>query len=91
MTTTIKVSDETKHLLDMLQARMTLALRRKKNLTELIDDITRLALRHEDELLHDTDKRSMGTKEKNPDRRRQIGRKSRDVAGKTGEYIYVED
>jgi len=51
MTTTIKVSDETKQLLDMLQAKMTLTLRRKKTLTELIDDITRLALRHEDELL----------------------------------------
>ncbi len=51
MTSTIKVSDETKQLLDMLQAKMTLTLRKKKTLTELIDSIARLALRHETELL----------------------------------------
>jgi|SRR3989304_5487364 len=51
MTTTIKVSDETKQLLDMLQAKMTLTLRRKKTLTELIDSIARLAVKHENELL----------------------------------------
>ncbi len=51
MATTIKVSDETKQLLDILQAKMTLTLRKKKTLSELIDDITQIALRHEDELL----------------------------------------
>jgi predicted transcriptional regulator len=51
MTTTIKVSDETKQLLDMLQARMTLKFQKKKTLTELIDAITRIALKHENELL----------------------------------------
>jgi hypothetical protein len=51
MTTTIKVTDETKQLLDMLQARMTLKFQKKKTLTELIDAITRIALKHEDELL----------------------------------------
>ena len=51
MTTTIKVSDETKQLLDMLQARMTLKFQKKKTLTELVDSITRIALKHEDELL----------------------------------------
>jgi len=50
-TTTIKVSNETKQLLDMLQAKMTLTSRKKKTLTELVDTITRLALRHENELL----------------------------------------
>jgi hypothetical protein len=51
MTTTIKVTDETKQLLDMLQARMTLKFQKKKTLTELIDAITRIALKHEDDLL----------------------------------------
>ncbi len=64
-TTTIKVSNETKQLLDMLQAKITLTLRKKKTLSELIDDITQTALRHEDELLQAekttfTDKSDMG-------------------------------
>ena len=51
MVTTIKVTDDTKQLLDMIQARITLARRKKVTLTELIAAMTRLALKHEDELL----------------------------------------
>jgi hypothetical protein len=50
MVTTIKVTDETKQLLDMIQARITLARHKKMTLTELIDAMTQLALKHEDEL-----------------------------------------
>jgi len=42
VTTTIEVTDETKQLLDMLQARMTLKFQKKKTLTELVDAITRM-------------------------------------------------
>jgi len=51
MTTTIKVTDETKQLLDMLQAKMTLKFQKKKTLTEIVDAITRIALKHENELM----------------------------------------
>jgi len=51
MTTKIKVSDETKQVLDMLQAKMTLKFRNKKTLSELVDAITRIALKHEKDLM----------------------------------------
>ena len=84
MTTTIKVSDETKQLLDMLQAKMTLAFRKKKPLSELIDDITRIALRHEDELLQI---------KKSPEKAapNNISRMVKTDAGTADDYIYVED
>ncbi len=86
MTTTIKVSDETKQLLDMLQAKMTLAFRKKKPLSELIDDITRIALRHEDELLQI--KKSPSQEKAAP---KNISRMVKTDAGTVDDYVYVED
>ena len=88
MTTTIKVSDETKQLLDMLQAKMTLTLRKKKTLTELVDSIARLALRHETELLQ-PDK--LPALEKDPAMKPPIDWGIRTDASKVDEYIYTED
>ncbi len=86
MTTTIKVSDETKQLLDMLQAKMTLTFRKKKPLSELIDDITRIALRHEDELLQI--KKSPSREKAAPN---NISRMVKTDAGTVDDYVYVED
>ena len=86
MTTTIKVSDETKQMLDMLQAKMTLKLRRKKTLTELIDIITRLAMKHENELLGIEKSPPL---EKDPATKLPRGVKT--DASKIDEYIYTED
>lgn len=85
MTTTIKVSDETKQRLDMIQAKITLARRRKVTLMELIDIMTQIALRHEDELLQiEKPQRA----EKNPDA--PIGRRGSGGAGKADDYVYEE-
>ncbi|MCZ7380056.1 MAG: hypothetical protein O8C64_00555 [Candidatus Methanoperedens sp.] len=84
MTTTIKVSDETKQLLDMLQAKMTLTFRKKKPLSELIDDITRIALRHEDELLQVKKTPSQAAP-------KNISRMVKTDAGTMDDYVYVED
>ncbi len=85
MTTTIKVSDETKQRLDMIQAKITLARRRKVTLMELIDTMTQIALRHEDELLQiEKPQRA----EKNPDA--PASRRGRGGAGKVGDYVYEE-
>ncbi len=86
MTTTIKVSDETKQLLDMLQAKMTLTFRKKKPLSELIDDITRIALRHEDELLQI--KKTPSQEKTAP---KSISRMVKTDAGTMDDYVYVED
>lgn len=83
MTTTIKVSDETKQMLDMLQAKMTLKLRRKKTLTELIDIITRLAMKHENELL--------GIPPLEKDLVTKPPRGVKTDASRIDEYIYTED
>ena len=88
MTTTIKVSDETKQLLDMLQAKMTLKLHKKKTLTELIDIITRLALRHENELL-ETDE--LPPLENDPAMKPPLDWGVKTDASKIDEYIYTED
>lgn len=88
MTTTIKVSDETKQLLDMLQAKITLTLRKKKTLTDLIDSIARLALRHENELLQ-PDK--LPALEKDPAMKPPIDWGVRTDASRVDEYIYTED
>lgn len=88
MTTTIKVSDETKQLLDMLQAKMTLTLRKKKTLTDLIDLIARLALRHEYELLQ-PDK--LPALEKDPAMKPPIDWEMKTDASRVDEYIYTED
>lgn len=88
MTTTIKVSMETKQLLDMLQAKMTLTLRKKKTLTELIDTITRLALKHEKELL---EAEELPPIEKDPAMAPPIDWGVRTDASKVDEYIYTED
>ncbi len=87
-TTTIKVSDETKQLLDMLQAKMTLTFRKKKTLTELVDTITRLALRHENELL---DTKKLPSLEKDPAMQPPIDWGVKTDASKVDEYIYTED
>lgn len=87
MTTTIKVSDETKQLLDMLQAKMTLTFRRKKTLTELLDTITRLALKHENELLG-TEK--LPPLENDPAMKKPIDWGVNTDASKIDEYIYTE-
>jgi hypothetical protein len=86
MTTTIKVSDETKQMLDMLQAKMTLKLRRKKTMTELIDIITRLAMKHENELLGIEKSPLL---EKDPAAKPPPGVKT--DASKVDEYVYTED
>jgi hypothetical protein len=88
MTTTIKVSNETKQLLDMLQAKMTLTFRKKKTLTELIDAITRVALRHENELI-ETEK--LPPLEKDPAMKPPIDWGVKTDASKVDEYIYTED
>ena len=88
MTTTIKVSDETKHMLDMLQAKMTLKLRRKKTLTELIDIITRFALRHGNELI-ETDE--LPPLENDPAMKPPLDWGVKTDASKIDEYIYTED
>ncbi|MCZ7399708.1 MAG: hypothetical protein O8C62_08545 [Candidatus Methanoperedens sp.] len=86
MTTTIKVSDETKQLLDMLQAKMTLTFRKKKPLSDLIDDVTRIALRHEDELLQI--KKTPSQEKAAP---KNISRMVKADAGTVDDYVYVED
>jgi hypothetical protein len=88
VTTTIKVSDETKQILDMLQARMTLAFRKKKTLTELIDTLTRLALRHEKELL---EVEKLPPLEKDPAMKPPIDWGAKTDARKVDEYIYTEE
>lgn len=87
-TTTIKVSDETKQLLDMLQAKMTLTFRKKKTLTELIDTITRFALRHENELI---EPEKLPPLEKDPAMKPPIDWGVKTDASKVEEYIYTED
>jgi hypothetical protein len=88
MTTTIKVSDETKQLLDMLQARMTLNFRKKKTLTELIDSMARLALKYENELFQPEKLPSL---EKDPAMRPPIDWGIKTDASRVDEYIYTED
>lgn len=88
MTTTIKISDETKQLLDMLQARLTLTFRKKKTLTELIDSMTRLALKHENELFQPE---KLPPLEKDPAMRPPIDWGIKTDASRVDEYIYTED
>lgn len=84
MTTTIKVTDETKQLLDMLQAKMTLVHRKKKTLSEIIDTIVKVALRHEDELFN-------AENLKNPSMKPLSRKRGRADAGKVSGYIYTEE
>ncbi len=88
ITTTIKVSNETKQLLDILQAKMTIASRKKKTLTELIDAITRVALRHENELI-ETEK--LPPLEEDPAMKPPIDWGVKTDASKVDAYIYKED
>ncbi|MCX9011303.1 MAG: hypothetical protein OIN66_09285 [Candidatus Methanoperedens sp.] len=85
MTTTIKVSDITKQRLDMIQAKITLVRRSKVTLMELIDIMTRIALRHEDELLGDQRPRH---NEKEAEA--SADKRSRDGGDRTDEYVYEE-
>ena len=87
-TTSIKVSNETKQLLDILQAKMTLTFRKKKTLTELMDTITRLALRHENELL---DSEILPPLDKDPAMKPPIDWGVKTDASKVDEYIYTEE
>lgn len=50
MATSIKVSDETKQKLDLLQARITIKTGEKISLQDVVETISGLALRHEDEI-----------------------------------------
>ena len=84
-TTTVKVTYETKQLLDMLQAKMTLTSRKKKTLTELIDIITRFALKHENELLEAENLPPL-KKVKPP-----VDREVKTDSGIADEYISTED
>lgn len=88
MTTTIKVSDETKQLLDMLQAKMTLTIRKKKTLSEILDTITRIALRHENEFLK---AQKLPPLEKDPAMKPPIDWGIKTDASKVDEYIYRDD
>ena len=88
MTTSIKVSDETKHLLDMFQAKMTLTSGKKKNLTELVDDMIQIAIHHENELLK-IDK--LPPLEKDPAMKPPIDWGIVTDASKVDEYLYTED
>ncbi|HEY9247109.1 MAG TPA: hypothetical protein VIO11_09710 [Candidatus Methanoperedens sp.] len=88
MTTTIKVSDQTKQVLDMLQAKMTLASQKKMTLTELIDSVTRLALKHEKELL---EAEKLPLLEKDPAMKPPIDWGIRTDASKVDEYLYSDD
>jgi hypothetical protein len=88
MATTIKVSDRTKKLLDMLQAKVTLAHQKKKTLTDLVDEITRMALKHEDELLQ-TEK--LPPLNKDPAMKPPIDWGVRTDASRVDEYLYAGD
>lgn len=88
MPTTIKVSDETKKLLDTIQARVTLTTGKKKTLSEIIDTITRIALRHENELLQ---AEKLPPLEKDPAMKPPIDWGVKTDASKVDEYIYTED
>lgn len=85
MTTTIKVSDETEQLLDMLQAKMMLKLHKKKTMTELIDITTRLALKYENELL---EAEKLIPLEKYPAMKQPIDWGVKTDASKVDEHIY---
>lgn len=87
MTTTIKVTDETKQLLDMLQARMTLKFQKKKTLTELVDTITRIALRHENDLM---ESEKLPPLDKDPAMKPPIDWGVSTDASKVDEYLYTE-
>lgn len=65
---------------------MTLAFRKKKPLSELIDDITRVALRHEDELLQV--KKSLSQEKAAP---KNISRMVKTDAETVGDYVNVEE
>ncbi len=88
MSTTIKVSDETKQLLDRIQAKMTLTFHKKKTLSELVDIIIQLALKHEDELLQ---AEKLPSLEKDPAMKPPIDWGIETDASKIDEYIYSED
>ncbi len=88
MPTTIKISDETKQFLDMIQARMTLTFHKKKTLSELVDMIIQLALKHEDELLQ---AEKLPPLEKDPAMKPPIDWGIKTDASKVDEYIYAED
>jgi len=87
MTTTIKVTDETKQLLDMLQARMTLKFQKKKTLTELVDAITRIALKHENDLM---ESEKLPPLDKDPAMKPPIDWRVSTDASKVDEYIQIE-
>jgi hypothetical protein len=67
---------------------MTFTLRKKKTLSDLIDIITKLALKHEDELLQ---AESLPPLEKDPAMKPPIDWGIETDASKVDEYIYTED
>jgi len=68
----------------MLQAKMTLILRKKKTLSEIIDIIVKIALRHEDELFN-------AENLKNTPIKPQSRKSTKKDARKASEYIYTEE
>jgi hypothetical protein len=67
---------------------MTLTFRKKKTLTELVDTITRFALRHENELL---EAEKLPPLEKDPAMKPPIDWGVKTDASKVDKYIYTED
>ncbi|MFZ2411618.1 MAG: hypothetical protein WAW23_08625, partial [Candidatus Methanoperedens sp.] len=74
--------------LDMLQAKMTLTTRKKKTLSEILDTITRIALRHENEFLK---VQKLPPLEKDPAMKPPIDWGVKTDASKVDEYIYRDD
>jgi hypothetical protein len=76
------------NILNMLQAKMTLNFRKKKTISEIIDTITRIALRHENELLQPE---KLPPFEKDPAMAQPIDWGVKTDASRVDEYIYTED
>ena len=51
MSTSVKISDECKHILEMLQARLVIAMGRKVSQQELLDALVKFSMEREDELI----------------------------------------
>ena len=51
MSTSVKISDECKRILEMLQARLVIAMGRKVSQQELLDALVKFSMEREDELI----------------------------------------
>ncbi len=84
MSTTIKVSDETKKNLDLLQAKIMVKSGKKVPLQELVGKIFTMALSHEDEVAEKT----LPPLEKDPAWEDGIDWQVETDATKVDEYLY---